>query len=177
MPTLEQVKEQIANYPHTYIFWTWKEVRALPKILEKDEPIKAITSGLMNNVTWLLVCTDRRLVFLDCGMFYGMRQVQMPLDRIQSIDYRFTICFGSITVWDGASDFTIGMITKASILPFVKTTEEMMFANKKGKAAAASENSGAMDVTTQLIKLAELKEKGHLTQAEFDEQKRKLLAK
>lgn len=181
MPTLEQVKQQIADYPHTYIFWTWKEVRALPKILEKNEPIKAVTSGLMNNATWLLVCTDRRLIFLNCGMFFGQRQVQMPLDRIKSIDYHFTICFGSITVWDGASDFTIGMISKASILPFVKTTEELMFAMKKSPARTAKETeetvlASPQDSTTQLIKLAELREKGLLTQEEFEQQKRKLLA-
>ena len=176
MPSLEQVKQQIANNPHTYIFWTWKEIRALPKILERDEPVKALTSGIMDNATWLLVCTDRRLIFLNCGMFYGQRQVQMPLDRIQSIDYHFIIAFGSITVWDGASSFRIGMIAKNSILPFVKTAEELMFAFKKGVKPSEAPSTNALDVTNKLIKLSELVEKGHLTQAEFEEQKRKLLA-
>jgi hypothetical protein len=178
MPTLEQVKQQIADYPHTYIFWTWKEVRKLPKILEKDEPVKAVTSGLMENATWLLVCTDRRLIFLNCGMFYGVRQVQMPLDRIQSIDYDFTIYFGSIKVWDGASHFSIGMIARSSILPFVKTAEELMYAVRKshGQKVPDAPSPATMDVTSQLIKLAELKDAGHLTQEEFNAQKQKLLS-
>src|SRR5688572_14702666 len=155
MPTLEQVKQQVANYPHTYIFWTWKEVRALPSLLEKDESIKALTSGLMGNATWLLVCTDRRLIFLNCGMFFGQRLVQVPLDRIQSIDYSFVICFGSITVWDGASAFRIGMIAKASIVPFVKTTQELMFALKNKQPKSSGD---ATDVASQIERLAHLKE-------------------
>lgn len=179
MPTLEQVKQQIANYPHTYIFWTWKEVRALPKILEKDEVVRAVTSGLMDNATWLLVCTDRRVIFLNCGMFFGVQQASIPLDRIQSIDYNFTIYFGSITVSDASKNYSLGMITRASILPFVKTTEELMYKARKahGKPVPdAPPASAPMDVTTQLLKLAELREKGHLTEEEFTAQKRKLLS-
>jgi hypothetical protein len=173
MPTLEQVKQQVANYPHTYIFWTWKEVRALPSILEEGEPIKAVTSGMMSNATWLLVCTDRRLIFLNCGMFFGLRQVQMPLDRIQSIDYSFVICFGSITVWDGASSFSIGMIARASIMPFVKTVQELISVMRKGGGKGGATGN---DIASQLERLAGLKEKGHITQQEFDEQKKKLLS-
>lgn len=180
MPTLAEVKQQIANYPHTYVFWTGKEIKALPKILERDEPVKALTSGLMNNATWLLVCTDRRVVFLNCGMFFGVQQASIPLDRIQSIDYNFTIYYGSITVRDAQKDYTLGMISRASILPFIKTTEELMYKVRKAHGQPVPEAPPAnapMDVTTQLLKLAELREKGHLTEAEFADQKRRLLAR
>lgn len=174
MPTLDEVKRQIAAYPHRYIFWTQKEIRALPDILDRDETIRAVTSGMMDNTTWLAVCTNRRLIFINRGMLYGVRQVQFPLDRIQSIDHAFTIFFGSIRVWDGASAFTIGMVLKSSILPFVRITEESMYALRKSQFAPAPSNAPT-DVAGQLAKLAELKEKGHLTEAEFLAQKKKLL--
>lgn len=170
MPTLKEVKEQIAAYPDRYIFWTQKEIRALPEILDKDEKILAVTSGMMDNATWLLTCTSRRLIFLNRGLIYGLRQVQMPLDRIQSIDHSAVIAFGTIRVWDGASAVAIGMVLKSSILPFVRATEEAMYALRHQKAAAAP-----LDVASQIAKLAELKEKGHLTDAEFQAQKKKLL--
>lgn len=173
MPTLAEVKQQIAAYPHRYIFWTKKEIRALPEVLDKDERILAVTSGIMNGVTWLLTCTNRRLIFLHCGMIFGMRQVQMPLDRIQSIDHSSVIAIGSISVWDGASSFTIGMIFKPSILPFVRVTEEAMYALRKAQSRPAA--SAPTDVAGQIAKLAELKEKGHLTDEEFQAQKKKLL--
>src|SRR5687767_6270903 len=106
MPTLAEVRRQIEAYPHRYIFWTEKEIRALPEILDQSEVVKAVTSGLVDGTTWLLVCTNRRVIFLNCGMIYGVRQIQIPLERIQSIDHSFTIFFGSITIWDGASSYT-----------------------------------------------------------------------
>ncbi|MDX1974484.1 MAG: PH domain-containing protein [Rickettsiales bacterium] len=173
MPTLDEVRKQIAACPHHYIFWTNKEIRALPKVLDKNEIIRAVTSGMMKNATWLAVCTSRRLIFLNCGMFYGVRQVQLPLDRIQSIDHASTIFFGSIRVWDGASYFSIDMVNKKSIQPFVKATEAAMEAarNKKDVKPAAT-----VDIADQLERLAQLREKGHLTEEEFQSQKKKLLA-
>ncbi len=176
MPTLAEIKRQIEVCPGRYIFWTEKEIRALPEILEPDETIRAVTSGIMNNSTWLGVCTSRRLIFLNRGMIFGLRQVQFPLERIQSIDHEFTIFFGSISVWDGASSFTIRLVLKNSIMPFVKATEEAMFEAKKASARMhAQPAAAATDVATQLAKLAELKEKGYLTDDEFQQQKKKLL--
>ncbi len=178
MPSLSEVKRQVEQYKHSYIFWTNKEIRTLPSILDEDEDIRAVTSGYMNSATWLAVCTTRRLIFLNCGMFFGMRQIQLPLDRIQSIDHAFTIAFGSISVWDGASSFTISMVMKSSIIPFVRATQEAMYAHRKNMAQInqpAPTTAAPLDVASQLAKLAELKERGHLTEEEFQTQKRRLL--
>lgn len=176
MPTLDEVKRQVYAYKHNYIFWTKKEIRALPEILDRGENIKAVTSGFMNNSTWLIVCTERRLIFLNRGMFYGLRQIQVPLDRIQAIDHEFTIFFGSITVWDGASGFTVGMVLKSSILPFVKTTQEYMQRLRNGLTATMPVPPRiVVDIAAQIEKLAELKERGHLTEEEFQTQKKRLL--
>lgn len=174
MPSLAEIDRQIENYGHGYVFWTRKEIRALPGILEHDEPVKALTSGIINNSTWLAVCTDRRIIFLNCGMFYGIRQLQIPLERIQAIDYQGTIFFGSITVWDGASAFNVGMVLKSSILPFVKVTQEQMQIMKK-QGQPAAHPQPANDIASQLERLAALKEKGHITEEEFQAQKKKLL--
>ena len=172
MLTLSEVRRQIQAYPNRYIFWTNKEIRALPAILSEDEHIKALTSGMVNNATWLAVCTDRRLIFLNRSMFIGTQQVQMPLDRVQSIDHEFGLFFGSISIFDGVNVFKMGMINKSSILPFAKMTQEMMYKMHQPKSAAPAAN----DVASQLAKLAELKEKGYLTEEEFQSQKKKLLA-
>src|SRR4051812_26512514 len=107
MPSLAEVREQVAAYPHRYIFWTQKEIRHLPEILDDDEVIKALTSGMVDGSTWLLVCTDRRIIFLNCRMFFGVRQIQLPLDRIQALDHNFALFFGSIRIWDGATSYTL----------------------------------------------------------------------
>ncbi len=175
MPTAAEIKKQIEALPDRYVFWTKKEIRALPKILNNNEVIKGITSGMMNKATWLAVCTNQRLIFVNRGMFYGLRQVQVPLDRIQSIDHEFTIAFGSIRVWDGASAFTIRMVLKSSIIPFVNAAQQAMQALRSTQAKQNT-TSAPVDVASQLGKLAELKEKGFLTEEEFQAQKKKLLA-
>jgi len=175
MPTLDQVKSQIKDYGNAYIFWTNREVRTLPKILDNNESIKAVTSGMANGATWLAVCTDRRVLFLNCNMFIGVEQVQMPLDRIQSMDHFFALFFGTIKVFDGINVFTLNMVLKSSILPFIKATETAMYASKHEVSASHSATAQPTDVASQLTKLADLREKGYLTDAEFQEQKRKLL--
>jgi len=175
MPTIDEVRRQIAAYPHSYIFWTQKEVRALPAILDNHEAIKAVTSGMINGKTWLAVCTDRRLIFLNRGMLFGVEQIQMPLDRVQSIDHQFTFFFGTIRVFDGVNVFGLNMVSKSSILPFVKATEETMYAYRQGQTRGPAHTVTPTDVASQLQKLADLKEKGYLTDAEFQTQKKKLL--
>ena len=175
MPTHDDVQRQIDAYGHAYIFWTKKEIRALPEILDNHEMIKAVTSGMANGSTWLAVCTDRRLIFVNRNMFIGLEQVQMPLDRVQSIDHFFALFFGTIKVFDGVNVFQLNMILKDSILPFVKATQAAMYALGH-QAAAAAHPAPANDVASQLTKLAELKEKGYLSEAEFQEQKKKLLS-
>ncbi len=178
MPTLNEIKEQIKDYKHGYIFWTEKEIRKLPKILDADERVIAVTSGYMGKATWLLVLTQRRLIFMNCGMFFGLRLIQVPLDRVQALDSAFVIVFGSISVWDGASSYRIGMILKSSILPFVQAAEAAIQAYKKPiqhPFAPERHAPAAPDVATQIAKLAALKDSGYLTEEEFTAHKKKLL--
>ena len=182
MPTLEQVRKQIAALPDRYIFYTHKEIRYLPKILNEGEDILAITSGYLDARTWLAVCTNRRVLLLHRGMFFGLRQIQLNLDRIQSIDSSFTIFFGSIRLWDGANSVGINLVLKSSIAPFVKATQDAMDRYKRHMAhdiGRAVTNAGRPNATPNLAdeleRLAKLKADGHLSETEFAAAKIKLL--
>lgn len=189
MPTLAQIWKQIGALPHRYVFYTKKEIRYLPEVLADDERILALTSGYMNKSTWLCVCTNRRILFLDRGMFFGLRQVQMSLDRIQSIDSSYTIFFGALRLWDGASSITIKMVLKSSIHPFVKAVQEATDVYKRQmvydlaasatNAHRSAQQTGSLskpDITTELERLGKLREAGHLSDAEFQQAKQKLLS-
>lgn len=189
MPTLDQIKQEIRGLPHRYIFYTHKEIRYLPKILTEKEHILALTSGFMNNRTWLAVCTNRRVLFLDRGMFFGLRQLQMNLDRIQAIDSSFGLAFGTIRVWDGAASMNIGLVLKSSVAPFVRTVQDAMDQYKRlmvHELAATATNAhqtaamaGSLPQNAflnELERLAKLKAGGHLTEAEYSAAKAKLIA-
>ncbi len=196
MHTLAEVKEQIKALPHKYIFYTKREIKHLPKILTDDERIMALTSGYHGKTTVLLVCTNRRLLFLDKGMFFGLKVKQLNLDRIQSINSSYVILFGSIQVWDGAAAYEISLVLKDSIDPFVKTVrdaiqqykaismQDAMAGQRRAERPLPPPNpahyqapkpSKQVDMLEQLERLAKLKAEGHLTEEEFEAQKRKLL--
>jgi hypothetical protein len=187
MPTIEQIRAQIKALPNKYIFNTEKEIRYLPKIMIEGEHVLALTSGFMNNRTWLAVCTNRRVLFIDRGIFFGLRQIQMNLDRVQAIESEFGLAFGSIRVWDGASSMNISMILKSSVAPFVKTVQESMDKYKRLMVHDLAHAATAAHPTVDLVKkpnpmldelerLAKLKADGHLSEEEYAAAKAKLLA-
>ncbi len=182
MATLKDIQAQIDALPHKYIFYTKKEIRYLPKILAENERILALTSGFMEKHTWLCVCTTHRILLLDRGMFFGLRQVQMNLDRLQAIDSSHTIFFGSLKFWDGASAFSISMVLKSTIAPFVRTVQEAMDQYKRQQvrdvlttATAAPPAHTPSGWLTELERLTALKTSGQITDAEFAHAKAKLL--
>lgn len=183
MPTLEQIQHQIDALPEKYVFYTKKEVKYLPEIMMEDEYIRALTSGYFDRRTVLAVCTNRRVLFLDKGFFFGLKQWQMSLDRIQSIDGDYTIAFGSLRIWDGASAINMSMVLAKSIDPFIKEVRQaiddfrkLMFQEvTQSQRAQAAVEAQPIDVAGQIERLAQLKEAGHLTEEEFAHQKYKLL--
>ena len=188
MPTLDEIWQQINSLPHKYIFYTRKEIRYLPKVLNEGERILSLTSGFMSNRTWLAVCTNRRVLFLDRGMFFGLRQLQMNLDRIQSIDSSFGLVFGTIRVWDGAAAMSIGLVLKPTVMPFVKTVQDAMDKYKRMMvhelaASASNAHRTATDtgsiqnhMISELERLGKMKSEGLLSDEEFAAAKAKLLA-
>lgn len=205
MPTLKQVKDQIARLPSQgrYIFWTGKEVKSLPDVLENGEEIRAISSGFVDGNTWLLVCTDRRIIFLDRGWLYGLKQIQMPLNRINSIDHEIGLAVGSISIWDGATRMTVGGILRSKVHYFVKVAkhsmeqynyrvaqyqqQQMAMRQQQMQPQAQPQQPAPKQLSPEeearrisqmsehLEKLAALRDKGVLTEEEFQAQKARML--
>jgi Bacterial PH domain len=181
MPTYEEILDQIKSLPHRYIFYTGREIKALPKIMIEGEEVRALTSGYHGKRTVLAVCTNRRIIFLDKGMFFGMRQWQIALDRVQSIDGNYLIVFGTIRVWDGAAPIEMSMVWARTIDPFIKAVRQAIDDFKRlsfqelSRGTEINSAGQSLDVATQLEKLIQLKQAGHLSEDEFMRQRSKLL--
>ena len=176
MPTLDEIQKQIKMLGQVDTFGTKKEIKYLPEILADDESVLYLTSGLMDGNTWLIVCTEKRIIFLDKGMIYGLKQREIPLEKINSIEQKTGMVFGSIGIWDGASRMEIRNVMKKTVKPFVETVNRAREAlkNAEGGKQQVSKNSGG-DVVSQLERLAKLREQGVLTDDEFRAQKNKIL--
>jgi len=176
MPTLERIQAQIKALAEVDTFGTKKEIRYLPDILTENESILALTSGLMGGNTWLIVCTEKRVIFLDKGMMYGLKQRETPLEKINSIEQKTGMMFGSIGIWDGAAHMEIKKVSKRTVRPFVEAVnrarEDLRSTESGHQQSTASQGA---DVASQLERLADLRDRGVLTESEFQAQKTRIL--
>lgn len=167
--TVEQQLESLGDF---FQFFTSKELRFLPQILSDGETIHGVTSGLYEGKTWVIVITDARIIFLDKGMFYGLRQIDMPLAQISSVSNKTGFFFGEIQVATSSGSKTIANIARKDVIKICSIVSGLLNGTRrKPEAPKALSN----DLTTQLEKLFTLKEKGALTDAEYATTKAKIL--
>ena len=222
MPTLEEVQAQISALGNVDTFGTRKEIRYLPDILAQDETIRSLTSGIMDGNTWLIVCTDRRVIFLDKGLIYGLKQKEIPLGQINSVEADTGIVFGTIGISDGASKMEIKNVFKDSVRTFSEAVNQACEDLRSGQRRSPADHRDLLyptadelddprqrprpadytgrdllldqlnnmedlrqqqlpaditggDVITQLERLAALRDRGILSEKEFQAQKARLL--
>ena len=107
-------------------FFTMKELFHLPKILMDEEQVLAFSSGLMDGNRWLIALTDRRVVFLDKGMFYGTRHTTVPIDKVSAVHGQTSLFYGKITIIAGGAEMTITQVMKHTVLPFTNKLQEVI---------------------------------------------------
>ena len=160
-------------------FFTSKELNFLPEILLDGEQVLAFTSGIMNTNTWLITLTDIRIIFLDKGMIYGLKQSVIPLDKVQNITGETGILFGKIQISDGSTTHKITMVWKKTVKIFTNMVQEQIqkLKNPSSQKKSDTNSDSKSDPMAKLEKLAALLDKGILTKEEFAAEKKKLLNK
>ena len=87
----------------------------MPGILEGGEQIVGAAKGFMDSKHWLVVCTDRRVLFLD-KVIGGVNQLDIPLDMISSVSQKTGMVFGAIDVLGaGLSGMKVEKIAKEEV--------------------------------------------------------------
>jgi len=174
MRKLEDIQAEIKALPTKDMWGTKKEIKELPNILNDDEHIKALCSGVLDGNTWLIVCTEKRVLFLDKGMIYGLKQRETPIEKINSIEQKKGLLLGGIAIWDGATKMEITGILKETVSPFVNAVNQQIEIHKEKNNRSVPTNESAAD---ELIKLKGLMDSGVLSKEEFEAEKRKILSR
>ena len=168
---LKKEYDRIADEIGDTQFFTKKELYYLPEVLQDGEQVLCFSSGYMDGTTWLITLTDKRIIFLDKGMFFGVKQAFINLDKVNAIQGKTGLIFGEISINDGSVVREIRNVWKKTVNPFVNRTlkaiEDLKYKYQRGY--------NNINVADQLERLAALKEKGILTEAEFQQQKQKIL--
>ena len=123
---LDREYKRIAREVGDDRFFTKKELRHLPEILLEREQVIAFSSGMMDGKTWLIALTDKRVVFLDKGMLYGLKQTSIPISKISSVSGETGIMFGKITISTGSDEKSISNVWKKTVRPFTNRLNEII---------------------------------------------------
>jgi Bacterial PH domain/Short C-terminal domain len=172
--SLEEINAEVKAL-HVIDDWlTRKEIAELPNILHKNEHIKAMTSGLNDGNTWLITCTTKRIIMMDKGMIYGLKVMEIPLDRINSITHSTGLVLGQIAITDGAVTRQISNVNKTTVKHFVDAVNSEMDKIRKSNSAP-TQVVQQVSAADEIVKFKSLLDSGVITQEEFEIKKKSLL--
>lgn len=156
-------------------FLTKREIKELPSVLWDGELPMHLVDGRYNKGYGILVATDRRLVFMDKGLF-SLKVEDFPYDRILSVEAKTGMVMGQLTIHTAAGKEEIQQVTKERVHPLAEWIRANIREDKTSPeppvpVAAPSVSS----LADELTKLAALRDQGILTDDEFNTQKARLL--
>lgn len=169
------IEEQIKSLGEFRIFGTKKEIAELHNIIAEGEIILGLGSGMIDGNTWLCTVTDRRVLLLNKGMFYGLKQLEMPIANIKSVTHKTGLASGELLIDTGGDTKTIKSIVNADVQRLAALISGLVHDKGIPKPLATQPLASGDDVLAKLERLAVLMEKGLLTDDEFAEAKRKIL--
>ena len=174
---LENIQKQMKAAGVSDTFGTKKEVKALPEILSDDEVIKYATSGFVDGNTVLVVLTQKRIIFIDKGMIFGIKSTEVPLDMINGVSYSKGLLLGKIAITNGAVTTLIEQVDKSTAPIMVDKIKEAseQYKSSLRNASANTSNDKMLDGPDQIRKYKALLDEGILTQEEFDTKKKQIL--
>ena len=164
--------------------WTHGERDHLPNVMRPGELLLFTSSGFLKSTgkegksggTALICLTDRRILILDKRLFSGVQTISIDLDKVNSITGDTGLFFGGFKIQDGGDERDVGTVNNASVLPFVERVQEAIEARKRElQRVVVTEGPPPDDFISQLERLADLRERGILTDAEFAAQKARIL--
>ncbi|WP_221630245.1 PH domain-containing protein [Chryseobacterium lactis] len=195
---LDEIKDQIVALNARLSVLANEEVNELANILDRDEKILAIAEGidLQSKREGIIFSTQKRVAFIDKKFLGGIVKNEFSLQSIFSIDHTENLLYSILKINSniGIAEFKLhnkndgraftGINKNFRYSEPLKQESRPLQAFSQTIPGLAQENvystankEASGNVFEQLEKLGKLKEMGVLTDAEFAEQKKKLLDK
>ena len=183
MATFEDVQKFADDYGFKPIH-TKPEFKSIYTILLPGERLKAIIEGTLRDVmgrsingNGVVIVTDLRLIFYQKTMFGSITKEEYSIDNVTSASCHINAFTAAIEVRAGSNKATVVHLKVLEAEKFVNILNQAIY-SKPGQTAQASQTIGqpaGPSIAEQLEKFFELKEKGILTEEEFNIQKARLL--
>ncbi len=92
--------------------WSNKtELNFLPQLMEGEEIVKALTSVLYKERKWLMVLTDRKVIFLYRKIIDGFQET-IPLSEIVSVSCETSFMFARLILQTDEKEMNLDSILK-----------------------------------------------------------------
>ncbi len=174
MPTLDEIQAQLKRIDGISHLLGRKEIKELPAILWEDEQVEHMVQGIYNNGLGALFATNKRLLFVDKGMLFGLKVEDFPYDKVTSIQYETGMLQGKLTIFASGNRAEITNCGKALVRGIAEYVRARISSAQVSKASLSPARGD--DVISKLERLARLKEQGILSDDEFLQQKARILA-
>jgi hypothetical protein len=168
--TIDELKAHLSTTGAMTKVFTKKEFEILPGLLDPSEIVHSITSAITNKGTGLLVATDKRLLFVSKHMF-TTDTVDYMISKINSVSFEKKLLANNILISFSGEKLSFGTPDKETGQHFVDAVRGLI----QNVAAGGTVQAPADDLATKLEKLANLRDRGILTEEEFQKEKSKLL--
>lgn len=179
----QKIKNELERLHANLSLFTKGEIKELPYLIPEDEPIIAITDAQFVNTlaAGILVATSKRMISVSKAMFGDAKINDYPNETIKAVSFvtnprspiiklhlgERVVEFECFMDKDDAENFY------DKIKDIYNNAGEQSL--KQVDAANKNVSVSSEEILNQLEKLGKLRENGILTDAEFAEQKRKLL--
>ena len=148
------------------------EIKELPFILWEDELPEMLAEGSYHDGRGLLVATDRRLIFIDKGLFGQLKVEDFGYDRITSIESKTGLMSGSIVIYASGNREQIDAVAKQNVNSLASYIRNKIH---NPNPAPPTPPAGAVSAAEELARYSVLLNNGVITQEEFDSVKARLL--
>ncbi|MFP3831631.1 PH domain-containing protein [Chryseobacterium sp. SIMBA_028] len=180
---LDEIKDQIIALNTQISIFANVEVNELANVLDRDERLIAITEGkyLNNNLDGILISTERRVIFIDRNFFSNTVENDFPHHKIVSVQHSYGLVSSELKLYTNEgikAEFKLNNRNAAKI--FYEAIQNYIHSPQnplRQQHQKSIREEDAEAVFEKLEKLGKLREKGILTNEEFEMQKKKLLDK
>ena len=162
------------------------ERQMLYNIMDDDEEIKALVGGSYRAEQdtarkslhrGVAVATEKRIIFLDKGVFGSTEVSEMPYRSVEGLTHSTGMVFGGVQVTGlGRAGWRIEDVDpKDSAKLFADSVRAIVEEYHARANQSAPETAAPVSEADELAKWAELKERGLITEDEFESKKRQIL--
>lgn len=115
----KELRRQIWKAGYTNSFWGWSAIAQLPGLLEDDEVIEKITSGLYDAGHAVLIATNKRMIFMDKKVM-SFRVEDIHYQMISEVEHRTGFIMAKLRIRCLSNEINLSSLSQKTVREFAR---------------------------------------------------------